>query len=360
MNNKTILITAGLSDYKLQTKIEGLVRNDLIESIIIVRKNKLKNTDKINNISPPILIQKLSLLFEIWRLLTLIKICRSHKIHAIIGIQLVAHGISAVIAGKVTKTHCVACPIGKDIHSYLNGSVYSPLLKFCTRNADMIAIMGPKSKELMLEQNINANKLIRLNNYIDPKLFEIKEDDHIYKWDFIYIGQLIKRKNIDQLITAISIVKKTHKNVKLAIVGAGPEKNKLVKLSENLRLSNNIEFLGYINSNNIKNYLYESRVFVLVSEIEALPAAAIEAMHCGVPSLLTNICDIPGIFKDKHNSLLVPPNNLNALVSSIMTLMKNQALYVSLKNGCDESREKYQQTWSIKKQTHAWDKLLKL
>lgn len=358
MINKTILITAGLSDYKLETKIAGLVKNDLIETIILVRKSPLENVEKIINILPPYYIKEISILFEIWRFFTLIKLCKKHNIHSIIGIQLVAHGISAVIAGKSTNTHCIACPIGKDIHSYLNNSVFSPLLKLCIRKADMLAVMGPKSKEILLKHKISNSKLVRLNNYHDPSLFEITDNDEPHKWDFIYVGQLIKRKNLDLLIRAVHAAKATRQNIKVAIVGSGPERIKLENLSANFGLSDNIEFLGH--RNNINKYLSKSRVFILVSEIEALPAAAIEAMHCGIPSLLTNICDIPGIFKDNYNSLLIPPNNLDALVSAIKILVQNQELYKTLKNGCIESRREYQEKWSLEKQTHAWNKLLKL
>ena len=358
MNKINVIVSAGLSDYKLKTKITGLINNEHIGSIILVRKYPLNNVNKIANITPPLFIKNISILFEIWRIVTLIKVCRTNNIHAVIGIQLIAHGISSVIAGKLTNTFCIACPIGKDIHSYLNNSLYSPLLNFCVRNADMFAIMGPKSKEILLKHKISTNKLVGLNNYHDPSLFKIIDNDESYKWDFIYLGQLIKRKNLDLLIRAFHVAKATHQNIKLAIVGDGPERKKLEKLRDSLGLSNNVVFLGH--TKNINKCLSESRVFVLVSEIEALPAAAIEAMHCGIPSLLTNICDIPGIFKDKYNALLIPPNNLDALVTAIKILVQNQELYKTLKNGCIESRREYQEKWSLEKQIHAWNKLLKL
>ncbi len=356
MNSKTILITAGLSDYKLQTKIVGLVENDLIENIILVRKNKLKYTDKIINISPPVGIKKITILFEIWRLLTLLKVSRSRNIDAIIGIQLIAHGISAVIAGKLTSTHCIVCPIGKDIHSYLDKFIYSFPIKWSIKNSNMIAFMGPKSKEILLEQNIPNKKLIELKNYHDPALFRIDNKPKFYEWDFIYIGQIIKRKNIDLIIHATHKVKKRYPNILFAIVGDGPIKPELEKLSNSLNLNRNIKFLGF--RNDINTLLNTSHIFILASEIEALPAAAIEAMHCGVPSILTNVCDIPGIFIHEYNALLIPPYNSDALADEMIRLCTDTKLYNKLQKGCLKSREEYQINWSLKNQIFTWNELL--
>ncbi len=358
VNSKTILITAGLSSYKLKTKIIGLVENDLIENIILVRKNELKNTEKIINISPPASIKKISIIFEIWRLLTLIKISRSRKIDGIIGIQLVAHGISAVIAGKLTGTHCVACPIGKDIHSYLKKFFYSFPIKWCIKKASMIAFMGPKSEEILLEHNIPKRKLIEFKNYHDPNLFRIDDNSQCHDWDFIYMGQLIKRKNIDLIIHATYKVRKKYPNIKFAVVGDGPNKRKLERLCKSLKLTRNIEFLGF--RNDINALLNSSRVFILASEIEALPAAAIEAMHCGIPSILTNVCDIPGVFIHEYNALLVPPYDIDALAGEMIRLCADMNLYNKLQKGCIKSREKYQTNWGLENQIFAWNKLLTL
>ena len=358
MNKKTILITAGLSDYKLKTKIIGLIDNDLIENIILVRKNKLANTDKISNISPPAFVKRITILFEIWRLLTLIKVARSHNVYAIVGIQLIAHGISAVVAGKLTRTHCVISPIGKDIHYYLKRYFYSFPLRWCIKKASMIAFMGPKSKEILLEQGISNTKLVELKNYHDPNLFRVEKNIQRQDWDFIYIGQLIKRKNIDLIIHAIHKVKTRHPNIKLAIVGTGSNKIKLERLSKSLGLTENIKFLGF--RNDINSLLNNSRVFILASEIEALPAAALEAMHSGTPSILTNICDIPGVFIHEYNALLIPPNDINILEEEMTRLCTDINLYNKLRKGCLKSREKYQTNWSLENQIITWKKLLTL
>ena len=358
MNNNTVIVTAGLSDYKLKTKIIGLTQNRHIESIFLIRKNPLEKTKKIINVTPPNFIKNITLFYEIWRFFIIIKLCKSHNIKAIIGIQLVAHGIVAVASGKLMKRHCIACPIGDDIHIHLESSIYSPFIKYCIKNADMLAYMGPKSKDILKEQNVTDEKLIRLNNYHDPDLFTISNNINSYNWDLIFIGDLIKRKNVDLLIRAINIVKQKNPNIKLAIVGEGEEISKLLRLRNSLKLEYNIEFLGY--KNNIAKYLHESHIFVLVSKIEAIPAAAIEAMHCAIPPLLSNICDIPGIFKNNYNAVLIPPNNLEALVTAIDQLLNDKALYKKLRNGCIETRENYQKAWCVNKQVENWNKLLKI
>ena len=356
MNKKTILVTAGLSDYKLKTKIIGLIENEGIERIILVRKYKFECTDKISIVLPPRAIKNIGILFELWRLIKIIKLTRSLRVDAIIGIQLIAHGISASIAAKLTNTHCTICPIGKDIHSYINKFIYSYAVTWSLKQANKIAYMGPKSKEILLKQNIPEKKLVELKNYHDPNLFKNYKNFEHCIWDFIYIGQLIKRKNINLIIHAFKKIIDLYPNIKLAIVGDGPEHYNLLELCKSLSITKNIYFLGF--RKDINELLNSSRIFILVSEIEALPASALEAMHCGIPSILTNICDIPGIFIHEFNSLLVPPNNINAIADAMKRLHEDQQLYLKLHDGCKFSRTKYQLDWCLENQEITWNKLL--
>ena len=67
-----ILITALLSDYKLKSKLIGLSNCGKINEIILIRKKPLLGIKKIKNIYPKHVILRSFILFEIWRLISLI------------------------------------------------------------------------------------------------------------------------------------------------------------------------------------------------------------------------------------------------------------------------------------------------
>lgn len=102
--------------------------------------------------------------------------------------------------------------------------------------------------------------------------------------DVIYIGRLVEHKNVDLLIRALGIVKSEVPDVKVLIVGDGPEMNKLKSLVSELELEKNVVFLGFLEDyNNAFALMKSSRIFVSPSTREGFGMAALEANACGLP-----------------------------------------------------------------------------
>lgn len=104
------------------------------------------------------------------------------------------------------------------------------------------------------------------------------------KSDVIFVGRLIREKNVDILIKAISLLKKDLPDIKCLIIGDGPERDKLKKLTIDLKLTKNVKFVGFLsNHDDVVSYLKSSKVFVLPSVREGFGIAALEANACGLP-----------------------------------------------------------------------------
>lgn len=104
------------------------------------------------------------------------------------------------------------------------------------------------------------------------------------KSDVIFAGRLLSHKNVDVLIKSIAILKDKNPNIKCLIIGDGPEKIALEKLSESLDLKNNVKFLGFIeNHDEVLSLIKSSKVFVLPSTREGFGIVVIEANACGIP-----------------------------------------------------------------------------
>ncbi len=120
-------------------------------------------------------------------------------------------------------------------------------------------------KRLLLDVNPNANVTV-IENGVDTKFFKKKQD--IKKYDFISLGRLKDHKRVDLLIDAIDIyIKKTkHNDVRVSIVGDGPEKDTLIDQINKLNLSENIVMHGFVEKyENIANILLQSKVGVLTT-----------------------------------------------------------------------------------------------
>jgi len=107
--------------------------------------------------------------------------------------------------------------------------------------------------------------------------------------DVIFVGRLIKNKNVDILIEAIHLVKEKIPQVKCVIIGDGPERNHLERLVSNLKIQNNVFFKGFVeNHNEIISHMKSSKVFVLPSTREGFGIVVVEANACGLPAVVIN------------------------------------------------------------------------
>jgi len=111
--------------------------------------------------------------------------------------------------------------------------------------------------------------------------------------DVIYAGRLLSHKNVDLLIRAISKVKATRPDIKLTIIGDGPEKNSLEQLIHSQGLKENVRFINFLeNQDDVYGYIKASKVLVLPSVREGFGLIVAEA----------NACDIPVITTDNKNN----------------------------------------------------------
>lgn len=122
----------------------------------------------------------------------------------------------------------------------------------------------------------------------------------------IFVGKLIKRKNVDILIEAFTMYRDAYKNdLKLLIVGNGNCRDILEKKAKKC---SDIVFLGEKSREDVIEIMSESDVFIMPSENETLGLVYLEAMATGCITVGTKNEGIDGVIKDGINGFLVNPN----------------------------------------------------
>lgn len=124
---------------------------------------------------------------------------------------------------------------------------------------------------------------------------------------FIFAGRLETMKNIDRLI---KIYSKLPQNIKkenpFYIAGYGTQEDKLKELVEQLKLSEQVIFLGKIDNTEMLKTDADKRILLMASSTEGMPTAIAEAFSVGVPVVSTAVGDIPNVVKDGENGRLLP------------------------------------------------------
>lgn len=144
-----------------------------------------------------------------------------------------------------------------------------------------------------------------IHNGIDTDRFKPKPFG-ILKNSFVItmVGRLDKSKDFDTLIKIAPLLSKRIANVKINIVGDGPDKYRLQRLIKKFRVSDTINFLG--RRSDVQAILADSDLFVFLNKpIEGFGLALVEAMSCGLPVVGYNLGANPEIVDDGINGFLV-------------------------------------------------------
>ncbi|MDD1687133.1 glycosyltransferase family 4 protein [Methanoregula sp.] len=116
--------------------------------------------------------------------------------------------------------------------------------------------------------------------------------------DLIFVGRLIREKHADILVDAMAILIRDHPDLRLLIVGDGPEWDVLRQQVRVQGLKRTIRMAGFFNNHDdVLAAMKSSRVFVLPSTREGFGIAALEALACGLPVVTVDhpenaICDL--------------------------------------------------------------------
>ena len=139
----------------------------------------------------------------------------------------------------------------------------------------------------------------------------------------LFVGNLIKRKNVDSLLEAKKVA---NSDYYLVIVGDGPQFKKLTKKvdEEDIR---DVIFTG--SRNDVENIIPSCDVLVLPSFSESFGLVLIEALACGKPVIGSNVGGITEIITDDVG-LLVDPNKIPSIASAIDNVINDDDLRLVL------------------------------
>ncbi|WP_439475781.1 glycosyltransferase [Algoriphagus formosus] len=128
---------------------------------------------------------------------------------------------------------------------------------------------------------------------------------------FVTTCRLVKIKNLESLIQVFAALVKDNsdQDIKLWIIGEGPEKESLESLAKDLGVSDQVVFWGF--QSDVSSFLVQADAFVLPSYSEGFSISLVEAMLCGLPCIATNQGGPTEILEDGLTGFLIDPlNNL--------------------------------------------------
>jgi glycosyltransferase involved in cell wall biosynthesis len=159
--------------------------------------------------------------------------------------------------------------------------------KLMVRLTDKIITVSDKTKD-DLRKIKSSEKAVVIPNGIDlAEINQIKPSPA--KSDIIFVGRLIKEKKADLLIKSLVRIKDNFPDVKCTIIGEGPEKENLEKLSDQSGLKDDVSFTGFLEDyQDVIAHMKSSKVLVLPSVREGFGMVVLEANACGLPVVVVD------------------------------------------------------------------------
>jgi glycosyltransferase involved in cell wall biosynthesis len=139
------------------------------------------------------------------------------------------------------------------------------------------------------------------------------------------VARLIARKRVDQLIRVFARLAGERHDVRLVIVGDGPERPALARLVRALGIVGLVEMTGALDARSAREQVSRASVMALASVRESLGAVYLEAMSLGVPALGTRGEGIAEHIEHGVSGILVPPGDDDVLLAELRALAADPA-----------------------------------
>ena len=188
-----------------------------------------------------------------------------------------------------------------------------------------------RSQLMLLSEPRHWEKLEVAPLGVDPEVFAPRPSRPTNDtFEILCVGRLVPAKGQLILLGAVDQLVKSKRNVRLRLVGGGPDRKSLEREVAKRGLGEHVIFEGMINQDQIRELFYKADVFALPSFAEGIPVALMEAMAMGIPCITTFVAGISELIREGIDGILVAPSDKDGLVHAIERLIDDPELCRSL------------------------------
>ena len=226
-------------------------------------------------------------------------------------------------------------------------------------HANHVFTLTTAMAEELVSRGASNDKISLVANAIDPSQFttidqdeQLKQELGINSDDFVvgYVGSIVAYEGLDDLVTAINLVKKKFSRIKLIIVGDGDVRAELEQMSINAGLTRHITFTGRVTPNEAKKYFSLFDVTALPRKPFQVcnlvsPLKPLEAMITKVPMVVSDVPALAEMVEHEKTALIHKSGNPQSLADALLKLALQPQLREDLANEAYK-RVIVDRTWS--------------
>jgi len=242
------------------------------------------------------------------------------------------HGYKADLYGYLAARR-EAKPIVATCHNWLGGTaalgIYNRLDRMALRKFNGVAAVSNAVAGQLRDARIAENKIHTIANGIDIDKFCGAEpawfgsSPGAKEKTIGIVARLDLQKGFEYLLQAIAGLTNSHPDLRLVIVGEGPDQGAIQSMADRLNLIPRIVFAGQ--RGDMANVYAGFDIFVLPSLNEGLPMTVLEAMASSRPVIASRVGAIPTVVRDGETGLLVDQKDVVGLRAALDRLLSDPA-----------------------------------
>ncbi len=203
-------------------------------------------------------------------------------------------------------------------------------LKWTFREADAVHCVSEAILHEAMGYGLDPTKARVIHPAVDTRVFRPATDGPVGQdrarpgaLRLVTTGAIIWRKGYEYLLLALRQALDAGQSVELALVGDGPERNRLLYAIDDLALRDAVRLMGKVRPEEVLRVLQYSDLFVLSSLSEGISNAVLEAMACGLPVVTTDSGGMNEAVTDGVEGLVVPVRDPVAMARALLRLARN-------------------------------------
>ncbi len=252
----------------------------------------------------------------------------------------IPHATSAVHARQILEKQRIHIPVvttlhGTDITLVGQDPSFAPVVTYSINESDGVTAVSNYLREATY-QSFDIHKDIEvIPNFIDTVRFQRMKKQH-FKQALCPNGEkvLVHVSNFRPVKRAADVVEVFHRlrqeglEIKLLLVGDGPDRVPAEHLARKLGVYEDIRFLG--KQEPVEEILSIADVFMIPSGSETFGLAALEAMACGVPVVSSDVGGLPELNIDGVTGYLCPLGDIEVLTERTRRILTDEDLYARM------------------------------
>ena len=271
-----------------------------------------------------------------------VRLARHLRPDWILSYNIMPHGVNGFLAGRASGTrsmyHCIGGPReweggGWSSDNAILGRLPRPsppverALLHVARGSTLVGTMGSRARERFIDAGLAPDRVVVTPPSIDVERYSPAPPGPEPRYALVTVAQLIERKRLGDLLGAVARLRRDRPDLRAAVVGDGPLRDRLAREAAALGVADAVDFLG--RRADVEAVYRDSRVFVLTSRSEGLSVAATEAMACGLPAVVTDVGDMRDLVREGRNGHLVPVGDVAALEARVAGLLDDLGRYAA-------------------------------